>query len=156
ETIIPDATGLLYNMAIMYIRKQEVQKAVDYLKKVVTNNPNHASSHYILGILAYENGKVVEGSLAMLGYLSNFPTGRFAYEALKSLNITMQQHYLTSTEVVFSDKGDDFPHRESILTIQLPLRSTDKFIVFIDDISMGQILAIAVFTFPRELKDAFL
>ncbi len=155
ETIIPDATGLLYNMAIMYIRKQEVQKAVDYLKKVVTNNPNHASSHYILGILAYENGKVVEGSLAMLGYLSNFPTGRFAYEALKRLNTNMGQHYLTTTDVVFSEKGDDFSELELILRNQLPLNSKYKLKVDIDDVVTRQIQAIVEYASTHEVKDGF-
>ncbi len=155
EAFIPNSTGLLYNMAIMYIRNEENQKAIDYLKTVVTNNPNHASSHYVLGILAYDNGRVAEGSLAMLGYLVNFPTGRFAYEALMKLNTNMGQYFLNKTDVVFSREGDDFSELELILRNQLPLNSKYKLKVAIDEVATRQIQAILEYSSTHAIKNGF-
>src|SRR5690606_3937527 len=60
EKYLSNSSVFLYNYAILYIRKKENQKALDLLERIITNDPNHASSHYLLGVMAFENGKITE------------------------------------------------------------------------------------------------
>lgn len=155
EALIPDSSALQYNMAILYVRLADHQKAVDYLKKAITYNPNYASAHYFLGLLAYENGRAVEGSLAMLAYLTNYPTGTFAQEAILKLNSKMGQHFLEKSDVVFSDEGDDFSELDMILRNQLPLNPKYKIKSSIDDVITRQVQAILEYAAIHKIKDGF-
>lgn len=98
---LSNSSNFLYNQAILYLRKEDLQKSTDLLKKAVTINPNLASAHYFLGSIALENGNIVEGSLALLSYLAIAPTGKFAQEAVLKLNNKFGENYLTKGKVVF-------------------------------------------------------
>ena len=75
---LSNSSNFLYNYALLYLRKKENQKCVDLLKRVITNDPNHASSHYLLGLIAFDNGKITEGTLALMSYLIIAPLGQNA------------------------------------------------------------------------------
>lgn len=152
---LSNSSNFLYNQAILYIRKEENQKSVDLLKKVVTLNPNLASGHYFLGILALENGNIVEGSLALLSYLAIAPNGKFAQEALSQLNKKFGENYLTKGKVVFSKSGDNFEELELILRNQLPLRKAYKLKTEIDDVIMRQMQAVMEYSLEHKMGDGF-
>lgn len=155
EKLIPNSNGLLYNMAIMYIRSEQRQKAVDTLKRLLEVNPNNAGAHYLLGLLAYEDGRVVEGSLGMLGYLLLSPEEANAGDAVLHLNEKMGSKYFADHKLKFSDKGDDFSELELILKNELPLSSKYKLKASIDDVYTRQLQAILEYMPTHKSKGGF-
>uniref|UniRef100_UPI00404B47A6 hypothetical protein n=1 Tax=Flavobacterium sp. TaxID=239 RepID=UPI00404B47A6 len=152
---LPLSSFLNYNMAILYIRMKETQKAVDHLKICITYNPNHASSHYLLGLLALENGRISQGCMALMGYLINNPGGNFASEAVLKLNENMGKTNLEVSNIVFSEKGDDFSELDIILRNQLALNSKYKLKSKIDETVTRQAQAVLEYASSHVVKDGF-
>ncbi|MBF4516430.1 tetratricopeptide repeat protein [Flavobacterium sp. ANB] len=155
EKYLSNSSTFQYNFAILYVRKKEPQKAVDILKRIVTNDPNHASSHYLLGSIALENGKIVEGTLALMSYLIVAPTGAFASQAVMQLNANYGQNYLTENKLVFSKSGDNFEEIETVLRNQLPLKKVYKIKSSIDDVLTRQVQAVAEYSAEHKIADGF-
>lgn len=155
EKFIPNASYLNFNKAILHIRKEETQKAVDHLKKVVLYNPNHAAAQYFLGILAIEDGNVAIGSLALLAYLINNPMGDFANEAILILNKNFSKEYLTTSKIKFTDVDDDFSELDLILRNGLALHSKYPLQCEIDDVFTRQVQAILEYVSTHQVKNGF-
>lgn len=155
EKLLPNSTNLLYNMAILYVRKEENQKSVDILKRIISNNPNHASSHYLLGSFALENGKITEGTLALMSYLIIAPTGRYAEQAILKLNTKFGENFLEKGKLVFSESGDNFEDIDVILRNQLPLKSAYKVKSEFDDIIIRQVQAVAEYSAEHKMGNGF-
>ncbi len=155
EKYIGNYSTFEYNFAILYIRKKETQKALDLLKKVITNDPNYAPAHYLLGIMAFENGKITEGTLALMSYLAIAPTGQFAAKAVVQLNSSYGQNYLDENKLVFSKSGDNFEEIETILRNQLPLKKVYKIKSSIDDVITRQVQAVAEYAVEHKMGDGF-
>lgn len=155
EKYLSNSSVFLYNYAILYIRKKENQKALDLLQRIITNDPNHASSHYLLGIMAFENGKITEGTLALMSYLVLAPTGQYANQAIVDLNANFGQNYLTENKLIFSKSGDNFEDIETILRNQLPLKKVYKIKSTIDDKITRQVQAIAEYATEHKMSDGF-
>ena len=151
----PNSSNLLYNFAILYVRKGESQKSVDLLERIITNNPNHSSSHYLLGAIALDNGKITEATLAFLSYLIIAPQGRYAEKAILNLNAKFGQNYLGNNKMVFSKTGDNFEDIEVILRNQLPLNPAYKVKSVIDDVIIRQIQAVAEYTQEHKMGEGF-
>lgn len=150
-----NSSVFLYNLAVLYIRKDESQKAVDVLKYILTKNPNHASSHYLLGVTAFDNGKITEGTLALMTYLVLSPMGPYANQAITNLNANYGQNYIAENKVVFSKSGDNFEEIETILRNQLPLKKVYKIKSSIDDNLTRQIQAVAEYAAGHKMEDGF-
>ena len=96
--VIPQSPMLLYNIGLLHFRRDDKEKCIEYLKKTITLNPNHTSAHYLLGLVCLEEGKIVQGGLALLGYLMLAPTGEYAADAVQKLNVKMSQNYLEESK----------------------------------------------------------
>lgn len=155
EKYLPNSSNFLYNFAILYIRKEESQKAVDVLERIITNDPNHSSSHYLLGAIALDNGKITEATLAMMSYLMIAPNGRYAEKAILNLNAKYGENYLGKNKIVFSKSGDNFEEIEVILRNQLPLKSAYKIKSEIDDVIIRQIQAVAEYSLEHKMGNGF-
>lgn len=155
EKYIPNSTALLYNMAILYLRMEQRQKCVDFLERIITINPNSASSHYLLGLIALEDGKIVEGTLALLSYLAIAPNSSRANEAILKLNAKFGENYLETGKIVFSKSGDNFEEIETILRNQLPLKKVYKINSEIDDVIIRQIQAVADYSLEHKMGNGF-
>ncbi|TRX39780.1 toxin-antitoxin system YwqK family antitoxin [Flavobacterium restrictum] len=155
QKYLSNSSNHLYNLAILYVWKEQPQKAVDLLEKIITNNPNHASSHYLLGIIALENGKITEGTLALMSYLVIAPNGRNAEKAILRLNAKFAQNYLTQNKLVFSKSGDNFEEIETILRNQLPLNPAYKVKSTIDDVVIRQVQAVVEYASEHKIGDGF-
>jgi antitoxin component YwqK of YwqJK toxin-antitoxin module/Tfp pilus assembly protein PilF len=155
EIYLPDYYYLLFNTAILYLRKEERQSSINYLQKLISKDPSHKSSHYFLGLLAYEDGKIVEGSLAMMGYLIIDPTGRYAKDAVYKLNSKLGENFLETPKLKFSDSGDNFSELEIILRNQLPLNPKYKIKSSIDDVFTRQVQAITEYAFTHKIENGF-
>lgn len=152
---LSNSSNFLYNQAILYLRKNELQKSVDLLKEVVTIDPNLASAHYFLGSIALENGNVTEGTLALISYLALNPSGRYAKEAITMLNLKYGQNYITKGDIKFSQEGDDFSEIEIILSNQLPLRKAYKVKSSIDDVIIRQVQAVMEYSESHKIQNGF-
>jgi len=155
EKYLPNSSNFLYNFAILYIRKEESQKSVDLLERIITNDPNHGSSHYLLGAIALDNGKIVEATLAMMSYLMIAPEGRYAEKAILNLNAKYGENYLGENKLIFSKSGDNFEEIEVVLRNQLPLKPAYKVKSDIDDVIIRQIQAVAEYSLEHKMGDGF-
>lgn len=155
EKYLPNSSSFLYNFAILYIRKDESQKAVNLLERIITNNPNHSSSHYMLGAIAYDNGKVTEATLAMMSYLIIAPNGVFAKKAIQNLNSKYGENFTSKNKILFSKTGDNFEDIDLILKNQLPLKKVYKVNSEIDDVIIRQIQAVAEYTLEHKMGNVF-
>lgn len=153
--VIPNSSNHLYNLALLYYRKQELQKCIDVLENIISQNPNSASSHYLLGLIAFDNGKISEGTMAMLSYLIIAPNGKFAKNAILKMNAKYGDNYLTKSNYVFSKSGDNFEELETILRNQLPLRSAYKIESKIDDVVTRQVQAVIEYSQSHKIGDGF-
>jgi antitoxin component YwqK of YwqJK toxin-antitoxin module/Tfp pilus assembly protein PilF len=155
EKYLPNSSYFLYNFAILHIRKEESQKAVDLLERIITNDPNHASSHYLLGVIALDNGKITEATLAMMSYLIIAPRGRYAEKAIQNLNAKFGENFLGENKLIFSKSGDNFEEIDIILRNQLPLKPAYKVKSEIDDVIIRQIQALAEYSVEHQMGDGF-
>jgi antitoxin component YwqK of YwqJK toxin-antitoxin module/Tfp pilus assembly protein PilF len=153
--VIPNSTNHLYNLAILYYRQEQFQKCIDVLKKIVAQNPNASSAHYLLGTIAMDSGKIVEGSMALMSYLAVAPTGRYTKNAIMKLNAKFGENYLEKKNYVFSKSGDNFEELETILRNQLPLRKGYKVESKIDDIVTRQMQAVIEYCQTHKIEDGF-
>jgi len=153
--IIPNSSNHLYNMAILYYRKEQMQKCIDVLEKIIAQNPNQASAHYLLGLMAYDSGKIVEGTMGMLSYLIISPTGKFAKNAILKMNAKYGDNYLEKKNLVFSKTGDNFEELETILRNGLPLRNAYKVQSKIDDVVTRQVQALFEYSQTHKMGDGF-
>lgn len=155
KAYLSNSSSFLYNFAILYIRKQEYQKCIDLLKQVIIINPNYASAHYILGLIAFENGKITEGTLALMSYLILVPNGKFAEKAVLQLNTKYGDNFLNKNNYIFSNSGDNFEEIETILRNQLPLNKAYNVKSKIDDIIIRQVQAVSEYTLEHKMGDGF-
>lgn len=155
EKYLSNSSNFLYNLAILYIRKEERQKSIELLKQIITIDPNFASAHYLLGLMAFEDGRITEGTLAMMSYLVIAPEGRYAENAILKLNAKYGQNFLDKSKLTFSKSGDQYEEIETILRNQLPLKSAYKVKSEIDDVITRQIQAVAEYTVDHKIGDGF-
>ncbi len=153
--IIPNSTNHLYNLAILYYRQEKFQKCIDVLEKIVAQNPNAASAHYLLGVVAIDSGRIVEGSLALLSYLAIAPSGKYTKNAVMKLNAKFGENYLEKKNYVFSQDGDNFEELETILRNQLPLRKGYKIESKIDDVITRQMQAVIEYSQTHKIENGF-
>lgn len=142
--IYPNSSVLMYNLALLYLRKEERQKSIDLLENAITINPNHSGSHYLLGLIALEDGRAVEGSMALLGYLTLVQNTQANETAIVKLNEKFSENYLEKSKLIFSRAGgDNFEEIDVILRNSLPLKNAYKVNSTFDDIIIRQVQAIA-------------
>lgn len=154
--LMPNATNHLYNLAILYYRQEKFQKCIDVLEKIIALNPNASSAHYLLGTIAMDSGRIVEGSLALMSYLTIAPTGRYVKNAVVKLNAKFGDNFLEKKSYVFSKNGgDNFEELETILRNQLPLRKGYKIESKIDDVVTRQMQAVIEYTQTHKIENGF-
>ncbi|MBK8626272.1 MAG: hypothetical protein IPN86_12125 [Saprospiraceae bacterium] len=155
EKMVPNSSVLLYNMGLLHYRMKSLQKSVDYLKLSITHNPNHISSHYILGLICLEEGKVAEGTLALLSCLLNQPQSAIARDIIAKLNVKMSLYYDNTPTITTSEVGDDFTELTTILQNQLALNPKYKLKASIDDIFTRQVQAVIEYADSHTMGDGF-
>ncbi len=156
QKFFPDSSVLLYNMALLYVRKDESQKSVDLLERAITINPNHAGSHYLLGLLALEDGRVVEGSMGLLAYLTLVPNSTLNQDIIIKLNTKFADNYPEKKKLIFSRAGgDNFEDIDVVLRNSLPLRSAYKVNSTFDDVIIRQVQAIIDYAPEHKMQGGF-
>lgn len=155
EKYLSNYANFMYNYGVHHIKKKNTQEAVNCLKKSILINPNHASSHFMLGLLAYENGNISEGSLCFITYLMISPDGRFSKDAAKILSKKFGENYTEKGNLIFSNSDDDFSELNDILRNQFPLNKNYKIKSKIDDPITRQIQAVVEYAATHKIKNGF-
>ncbi|HYE54091.1 MAG TPA: tetratricopeptide repeat protein [Chitinophagaceae bacterium] len=128
---------LHYNRAVTYYTHKDYEKAMADLKKSVSLNPRHASSHQLLAYSVYRENKIA-GVLALSGFLMVEPTGSRAVNNLKMLNALLNANVektddktinitLSADALKPSKKEDDFGMAEMMVSMTAALENDEKF-----------------------------
>lgn len=155
EKYLSNYFNFMYNYAIHHVKKNNKQEAVNYLKRAILINPNHPSSHFMLGLLAYENGNISEGSLCFITYLMISPNGRYSKDVAKVLSKKFGENYTEKGNLIFSNSDDNFSELNDILRNQFPLNKNYKIKSKIDDPITRQIQAVVEYASNHEIKNGF-
>jgi tetratricopeptide (TPR) repeat protein len=82
----------LYNQGVIAWNANDFPKAQEYFAGAVAANPNHAESHFMLGRVFLNLGKLAEAAKEFETYVKIAPTGRNAKEA--QTNFDMLKQYI--------------------------------------------------------------
>lgn len=152
----PSYSLLHVNLAILYLKKEDNQNAVEYLKKAIEINPKHARAHYLLGVILLESGKLGEAYLPFLAYLSLAPKDLFVKDVIKDLNLKPAENFLKTKPIKISSDGDNFEELNTILRNQLPLNKKYPLKCAIDDIYTRNTQAVLEYTETHTIKNGWL
>ena len=155
EGFLKNSASLNYNRAIVYLRLEDKQKAVDILKENIIKDPSHLASYYNLGVLALEDGQIVEGSLLLMTYLLFNYEGGEALNALKALNVDYSKYYTVKPELKINEGGDDFHFLEEILRNKFPYNKNYPILIDYDYYVTRNIQAITEYFEEHETSDGF-
>jgi Tfp pilus assembly protein PilF len=86
----PDDYFLYYNLALTSYNQKLIPQAEEALKKGLVLNPQHASSHLLLGYIKQEQGDRTKSLLALYNFLLLEPASPRAKTALEQLTIQMR------------------------------------------------------------------
>lgn len=151
----PESTHLLINKAAVLHKQNKKQEVLDLYKKIIKIDPSHTSALYYLGNLALEDGKIVEGSLALMTYLMLEPSTVNAQNALLTLNKKYHQNFANTPELKYSEKGDDFKKLEELLNAQVQYHKDYPLKIGIDDVVTRNMQAIIDYFENHEIKDGY-
>ncbi len=117
----PDNYLLHYNLALNYYKVGELKKAEQSLMNAIGINPEHATSHLILGFVEYDLGRKIPSMMALNYFLFLEPTSQRsekAYEILKkqlSPNVTKGKN--NEFTINLSSSKDEFSVIEMAMSI---------------------------------------
>jgi tetratricopeptide (TPR) repeat protein len=80
----------LYNQGVIAWNANDFPKAQEYFAAAVAANANHAESHFMLGRVYLNLGKLAEASKEFESYVKIAPTGRNAKEAQSNFDMLKQ------------------------------------------------------------------
>lgn len=155
QTYMPYSANLYFNHAIVKIKLEKEQEAIDLLKKTIELDPSNSSALYFLGLTALDNGLLAQGCLALLTSICVEPDGKYTTDAILNLNAKMAQNFNNQARSTFSKTGDDFGELEEILENQLPLNAKYKLNCDIDDVVTRNIQAICEYAQSHQIKTGF-
>ncbi len=144
-----------YNEAIVYVRMEQRQKALDLLKEIITTAPNYKQAYYLLGFIAMEDGNASVGVMSILTYLTLDPLAKNAQTALKELARNMAEVYAKPSKLKYSTTGDDFTELDIILKNNLAQNRKYPAKVSINDRTSRTIQAVLEYMNEHNIKDGF-
>lgn len=119
-----DAVYMLrYNLAFTYYNARIPDDARDQLIAGISENPAHASSHLLLGVVMAESGERAQAVLALTYFLMLEGSGRRAPGALAMLDkqlvkgVTKESDNKININVAMRDKDDPFNAIEIMLSL---------------------------------------
>lgn len=151
----PLSAHLLSNKAVVLRKQNKNQEALDIYKKIISIDPTHTSAVYNLGIMALEDGKIVEGSMALMTYLMFEPLTGTSANALVALNKKYHQNYSNKPKLKYSESGDNFKELEELLNAQVQYHQNFSLKIGIDDVATRNMQAIVDYFETHEIKDGY-
>ena len=120
----PMLERLHFNKAVTHIRRDEYQESYECLKRALTINPYHSGSHYVIGLLAKDQGDYVVATLATGAYLMLQPEGERSLNALADLNKALSEKQDIIDHHI--DFGEDFNKLNLVVRNYVAVRESYK------------------------------
>jgi len=121
-----------YNLAVTSYSIKEYKNAEEALKKSVTLNPSHASSHLLMGYTMDAQNSRTKSLLAVYNFLLLEPKGNRAKTACKLLDFLLKKNVKKDNEksvTITFDPGkssDEFSSAELMLSLMEAGKTTEK------------------------------
>lgn len=126
---------LYFNMGVDYFKIEEIDKAEECFIKAIYDNPNHASSHYLLAVINGNSNKKVPTLLGYYYFLmleQNSQRSQNAYKSLMHLlvgNVNRKEDSTININLVLGDDKDDvnsFSAAEMTLSLSVAANYTEE------------------------------
>ena len=123
---------LHYNLAYTYYNMRDVKATEEALQHALRLNPEHASSHLLLGFLMSDKGNRVKSLLALYNFLLLEPKGKRATSAYELVQAQLKQGVKKDTEknttITLSDtkESDEFRAAELMLSLTEAAKGLEK------------------------------
>jgi len=124
---------LYYNLAVNYIKLNEIEKAESNLFKAVEDNPNHASSHLMIASIEDFNGHTVQAVLASNYFLflePNSSRSSAGYELLMKNfggNVSVDQDDPNTINITLGAlSGSEFGSAELMLSMLVASQNIEE------------------------------
>lgn len=151
----PYNSELLYNKAVVYSKQEEKQKALDYYKKVLDTDPFYISALHNVGVIALNDGKIVEGTLALMMQIMIAPFHYASRNAVLLLNKKYHQNYSGKSKLNYSASGDDFSELEQLLLSQIQYHKDYKLKINVDDLAVRNIQFVIEYLSNHDIKNGY-
>ena len=155
QKYIPNSPILRYNYALVYYRKEEIQKAINVLEENLKFFPYHASSIYMLGKIALDDNNFAVASSAFLTYLLTNPGGTHAKYILQILDKKTSSYYAAPSKYKYSNSGDNFEEFDLIFKNDFPLNKNYKLRIDFNEIYSRNLQAIFDYYKDHKFQDGF-
>jgi len=131
----PNNGQLYLNKGLVLIRQKKYAESEAVLKQGLLVDPYSYSSHYLLGVAALYQGKVIPSFLSFIGYLMVSPEGRYQKMTINLLTVISKNKEDLAEYMENRRVADDDPYRttEQIVLAKLALDKNYKAISQIDD-----------------------
>ena len=87
----PDNINVLDCLAFKYYTAEQLDKALELYKKIVSIEPSNESAHYYMGNIYYRKKRLVAAMMEWKKVVSLNPDGRMAGKAQERIDAAMQQ-----------------------------------------------------------------
>jgi antitoxin component YwqK of YwqJK toxin-antitoxin module/Tfp pilus assembly protein PilF len=140
----PSSALLYFNKGIVYMHMNKPADAEIWFKKALFINPYMYSAHYQLAYVALLQGKIIPGTLSLIGYLLMNPEGRYSTNAIKLLSeISNGNDEIINLKTKrTAEPGEDYQTVEEIVMSKIALDKAYKPIITLDDPISRQIQVI--------------
>ncbi|WP_136667411.1 tetratricopeptide repeat protein [Flavobacterium sp. H122] len=140
--LFPESYLIHYNKGVTNSRLNHNEEAYKDLINSITIYPNFYRSHYLLGVLAFNNGNQSEGILAMTTSILLDFGGQITENAVKKLNYELSKKY-EDPKQPFQILGHElFESAENIIKKQYALNSSYKLNSDFDIVYIRQLQAL--------------
>ncbi len=122
----PKSFLIYFNIGISYLRKKDYPNGEKYLKKAITINPYHASSHFRLGLAAFQQGKLAPAMLSFLFFLQLENTSQRGSDLVIYMEKILKREVEPEGPITVAGETDDFSDIEAILKSKVALNGKYK------------------------------
>ncbi|HXB40917.1 MAG TPA: tetratricopeptide repeat protein [Bacteroidia bacterium] len=122
----PRSYLIYFNIGVSYLRKKDYPNAEKYLQKAVTVNPFHASSHFRLGLAAFQEGKLAPALLSFMFFLQLENTTQRGSDLVIFMEKILKKEVEPEGPIVAAGETDDFSDLEAIIKSKVALNGKYK------------------------------
>jgi antitoxin component YwqK of YwqJK toxin-antitoxin module/Tfp pilus assembly protein PilF len=122
----PNSYLLYFNRGIVYLRQKDMASAQKDFQKAVTLNPYHASSHLRLGIIAFNQGRLIPAALSLMFFMQLENESQRASDVVVTFEKMLKREVEPDGPLVSSTDGDDFGDLEAIIKSKVALNGKYK------------------------------